>query len=167
MLTGPSGVGKSTLCGELLKHRNFLQLRSHTTRPQRPYEPSTAYHFVTPEVFKRTPMVEQATYQGNLYGLSYAALEESRESDVIHCASCETFPQYHPLGFTSIMLLAPSEEELIRRIRQRDGKDDRVPIALDEHRIARSLSYHACVMNDDLVKATADVLALIDASKRR
>lgn len=59
VVSGPSGVGKGTVCAELARQRpNLLISVSATTRPPRPGEfDGQAYHFVTRERFEH--MVQQ------------------------------------------------------------------------------------------------------------
>ena len=169
MLTGASGVGKSTVASQLVSRAGFTLLRSHTTRAMRPNESADAYHFVSAAAFAATPMVEHMTYQGNSYGLSVAALEAAAaEGDIVHVASCDTFERYHPLGFRSVMLESPDEAELLRRLHERDGHHGRAAIALAEHRNGDEIKERvdAHVTNDALDHAVNEVLGLVDAWRR-
>ena len=83
MITGPSGVGKSTLIKKLLAEfpHDFGFSVSHTTRDPRPGEQDGVdYHFVTGEQMKRDInaglFVEHAEVHGNLYGTSIAAVQD-------------------------------------------------------------------------------------------
>ena len=54
VLSGPGGVGKSTIVQELKKRDHFYFSVSATTREPRPGEvDGEAYHFVTPSEFQR------------------------------------------------------------------------------------------------------------------
>ncbi|OGG39835.1 hypothetical protein A2118_00230 [Candidatus Kaiserbacteria bacterium GWA2_50_9] len=84
VLTGPSGVGKSTITDVLLnrfKHLNAVETVSTTTRQLRSGEQDGVhYHFVSREVFEqqiaRGEFLEHATYSGNFYGTNRRMLEE-------------------------------------------------------------------------------------------
>ena len=83
MITGPSGVGKSTLIKKLLADfpHDFGFSVSHTTRDPRPGEQDGVdYHFVTREQMMRDIdaglFVEHAEVHGNLYGTSIAAVQD-------------------------------------------------------------------------------------------
>src|SRR6478752_5364784 len=74
VITGPSGVGKGTLIGELLRRVPDLELSiSATTRePRQGEEDGRDYHFLPPPEFDRRvdakDFLEFATYSGNRYG---------------------------------------------------------------------------------------------------
>jgi guanylate kinase len=74
VITGPSGVGKGTLIGELLRRVPGLELSvSATTRPPRSGElDGRDYHFLDREEFDRRAtdgeFLEHATYSGHRYG---------------------------------------------------------------------------------------------------
>jgi guanylate kinase len=74
VITGPSGVGKGTLIGELLRRVPGLELSvSATTRPPRSGEVNGRdYHFLDREEFDRRAtdgeFLEHATYSGHRYG---------------------------------------------------------------------------------------------------
>jgi guanylate kinase len=74
VLSGPAGVGKSTVVGYLREHHpEIWHSVSVTTRPQRRGEvDGVNYHFVDAEEFARMvadgELLEHATYAGNWYG---------------------------------------------------------------------------------------------------
>lgn len=79
ILVGPSGVGKTTLLGRLLKEFSWLEhLKSLTTRAPRSTN-DNEYHFVTPEVFKTSlaqgDFIEYAKVYGQLYGVRRSDIE--------------------------------------------------------------------------------------------
>lgn len=81
VITGPSGVGKGTLIGELLKRVSGLELSvSATTREPRHGEvDSRDYHFLDRDEFDRRAregeFLEHATYSGNRYGTVRSEVE--------------------------------------------------------------------------------------------
>jgi guanylate kinase len=81
VITGPSGVGKGTLIGELLRRVPELELSvSATTREPRPGEADGRdYHFLSAEEFDRRveagEFLEHATYSGNRYGTLRSEVE--------------------------------------------------------------------------------------------
>ncbi len=74
IISGPSGVGKSTLVQKLLQAKPQLRFSvSYTTRPKRPQEvEGKHYHFVDAPRFARmiaqNAFLEYAQYNGNWYG---------------------------------------------------------------------------------------------------
>ena len=76
VLTGPSGVGKDTICTALLerfKAFGAVKTVSSTTRqPREGEENGIHYHFLSREAFERQiaqgDFLEYASYGANLYG---------------------------------------------------------------------------------------------------
>ena len=73
VLSGPGGVGKSTIVQELKKRDHFYFSVSATTREPRPGEvDGEAYHFVTPSEFQKMIdaryFLEWADFAGARYG---------------------------------------------------------------------------------------------------
>ena len=74
VISGPSGVGKSTILKELLQRQEDIYFSvSATTRKPRPGEvDGVHYHFRTPEDFQKLiedeALLEWAEYVGNYYG---------------------------------------------------------------------------------------------------
>ncbi|KAK7061123.1 guanylate kinase [Paramarasmius palmivorus] len=83
VLSGPSGVGKSTLLQRLFAEfpDKFGFSVSHTTRAPRPGEiDGKQYHFVTRDKFldliKEGAFIEHAEFSGNFYGTSFQTVRE-------------------------------------------------------------------------------------------
>ena len=86
LITGPSGSGKSTLARIFEEKCGIKEIVSHTTRLPREHEiTGVHYHFVTPEEFEATPMIESVEYDGNHYGTSVKGIEEALSSDKPCC----------------------------------------------------------------------------------
>ena len=73
VLSGPSGVGKTTVAGRLLQNPGYVRSVSVTTRPIRAGEvEGSDYHFVGKDRFdslcQRGEMIEHANVHGNYYG---------------------------------------------------------------------------------------------------
>ncbi|PPQ65432.1 hypothetical protein CVT26_000084 [Gymnopilus dilepis] len=86
VLSGPSGVGKSTLLQRLFAEfpDKFGFSVSHTTRNPRPGEvDGREYHFVTPEKFKellqQNAFIEHAQFSGNFYGTSFETVRQVQQ----------------------------------------------------------------------------------------
>jgi guanylate kinase len=85
VVTGPSGVGKGTLIGELLRDVPGLELSiSATTRRPRPGErDGIDYHFLSEEEFDRRlagdEFMEHAAYSGHRYGTLLSEVEPRLE----------------------------------------------------------------------------------------
>ncbi len=82
VLSGPSGVGKSTVIAELFSQRKNIHFSvSYTTRQPRVGEQNGVnYNFVSREEFEgmiqRNELLEYAEYVDNYYGTSMKVIEE-------------------------------------------------------------------------------------------
>ena len=83
VISGPSGVGKSTVLKALFEGRDDLYFSvSATTRSPRPGERhGVDYHFIEPETFRQWIMdgefLEYAEYVGNFYGTPKKYVDEA------------------------------------------------------------------------------------------
>ena len=73
IFSGPSGVGKSTIINELIKHKKLYFSISHTTREIRHNEINGVdYHFITTDKFKelitQNYFIEYEKYGTDFYG---------------------------------------------------------------------------------------------------
>jgi len=171
VLSGPSGVGKSTLLKKLFAEYPgaFRFSVSHTTRkPREGEEHGSHYHFVTRDDFMdlvgKDGFIEWTEYNGNCYGTSVMAVEECLKSENAKCLldidaegvrSLKTHPQFNPI---LIFVAPPSVEDLKKRLGGRgteteESMQGRLNMALKEIDYAKTGAYHHVVVNDDVDRA--------------
>ncbi len=176
VVSGPSGVGKSTICRRLCALLPAEFSVSFTTRPQRPgEEDGRDYRFVSAEAFDRMlradGLLESAMVYGHQYGTPVApvkaALTENRvivlEIDINGCVQVRRrFPKT-----LTFFILPPTPEEQRRRIidRQTDPEQEiarRLTKADGEVRFAQETGcYDRFLINDDLDATVREIHDLI------
>ncbi|OLP82986.1 Guanylate kinase [Symbiodinium microadriaticum] len=132
VITGPSGVGKSTLIKKLMAEfpGQFGFSVSHTTREPRPGEQAGVdYHFVTRDQMQQDIdaglFVEHAEVHGNLYGTSIEAVQAvTRQGKVclldIDVQGAESVRRSKLASTTSFVFFAPPTAEVLeQRLRGR------------------------------------------------
>jgi guanylate kinase len=178
IVSGPSGVGKSTICKEVVKQlKNAYLSVSVTTRPRGGSEvDGQDYWFISREEFGRRIdkglLLEYAEVFGNLYGTPKDKLEEAlRAGKVavleIDVQGAQQAKAIYPDAVT-IFILPPTQKELAERMNSR-GRD-RVEEAEERLsgagiEIAAGLQhYQYMVINDDLQQAVNEVVQIIKQS---
>lgn len=180
VLSGPSGVGKGTVCSALRKRASDLVYSvSATTRKPRAGEvDGVNYFFKTHEQFQtmiaNNELLEWAQYVNNFYGTPRAFVEETLASgkDVIleiEVQGALQVKQKFPDG-VFIFLMPPNLEELRSRIEGRgtetsDVVDQRMLTAIDEIRTLEQYDY--AVVNDQVELACDRILAILVAEHCR
>jgi guanylate kinase len=178
IISAPSGSGKSTLVRRLLEQDGKLLFSiSWTTRARRGHEvPDQDYHYVSREEFKaaleRDEFLEHAEVFGNYYGTHRSWLERARAEgkDLLLDIDVQGARQLKgrvPDAVT-IFVLAPSRQELEKRLRARSEDSDeviarRLEGAVEE--IRNYGTYDYVVVNRD-VERSADRLASIVKAER-
>jgi len=178
IVSGPSGVGKSTICKEVVKRLNNTYLSvSATTRPKGETEVNGRdYWFISEEEFQRRVnkglLLEYAEVFGHLYGTPKDKVEEALEAGKtvileIDVQGAKQVKVIYP-DAEMIFILPPSQRELAERMRGR-GRDDtaateaRLEEADDE--IAAAWQYYRhMVINDYLGQAVGEVVEIIQQS---
>ncbi|WP_199617829.1 guanylate kinase [Paenibacillus alkalitolerans] len=176
VLSGPSGVGKGTLCDRLRQlSPELVYSVSATTRAPRSGEvEGKNYFFTSRERFQSMiaegELLEWAEYVGNYYGTPRRFVEETiaegrdviLEIDVQGAMQVkERFPEA-----VFIFVLPPSLEELQNRIQSRGTETEsairsRMQVAADEMRLMEHYDY--AVVNDVIDLACARVQSIITA----
>lgn len=180
VLSGPSGVGKGTICRALLaKYPDLAYSISATTRRPRTGEVhGKDYFFYTPEEFreliKANALLEWARVYENYYGTpaAYVAeiLQEGKDCILeIDIQGAMQVKAKRPDG-VFIFIAPPSKDELIRRIEGR-GTENTEEIARRMGQVDEELShlpeYHYMVVNDSIDEAVGKVRSIIIAERCR
>jgi guanylate kinase len=170
VLSGPSGVGKSTLLQRLFAEfpDKFGFSVSHTTRSPRPGElDGKQYHFVSREQFldlvKDRAFIEHAEFSGNLYGTSRQAVSAVQEQGrrCILDIEAQGVRQIKQTDLNPVYLFIspPSMTTLRSRLQNRGTESEasvqkRLATALAEIEYAKQPNVHDLVIvNDDLDRA--------------
>jgi guanylate kinase len=180
VLSGPSGVGKGTVCAALRKiSPELIYSVSATTRAARQgEEEGVNYFFKTREQFQQLidadEMLEWAEYVGNFYGTPRRFVEDMLNSgkDVIleiEVQGALKVKQKFAEG-VFIFLLPPSLDELQNRIVTRGTETDeiirnRMSIALNEIRLMEHYDY--AIINDRVKSACSKIQAILAAEHCR
>lgn len=180
VVTGPSAVGKGTICRTLLKETPDVRFSvSCTTRPARPGETDgVEYFFLTHEEFRRRiaagELLEWAEVYGNYYGTPRQYVDEITDAGMdvildIDMVGARAVREQYP-GAVSIFVIPPSMEALRQRIMGRGTETpEAVQRRLDEAPkwIREGLTYDYVIINDSLEKAVAHLRSVIMAEKSR
>jgi guanylate kinase len=178
VVSGPSGVGKGTVCQALVKGNSDVKVSvSMTTRsPRKGEEEGKSYFFTTKAIFQKLveedAFLEWAEVYGDYYGTPRRYLEEQRllGKDVlleIDTQGARQVKVSYPEGIF-IFLLPPSLKELKARIMKRGTESleaitTRLNFALEEMRTSDIYNY--VVLNDSVEKAVTRINCILEAEK--
>ena len=178
IVSGPSGVGKSTICREVAKRLNNTYLSvSVTTRPRGPGEThGQDYWFISEQEFaeriRQGLLLEYAEVFGHLYGTPKDKVDEQLMAGKtvileIDVQGAKQAKAIYP-DAVMIFILPPSAKVLADRMGRR-GRDDteeaeeRLGGASSE--IAAAWQYYQhLVINEDLQQAVKEVVQIIQGT---
>ena len=187
VISGPSGVGKSTVVQRLLKLDPSLKLStSVSTRPPRPYEKDGIdYVFMKEDKFfegvKAHKFLEHALVHGYYYGTPRDFVEEELtknhvvvlEVDVQGASQIKDLFTSGKIKATSavfIFLIPPSVDILAFRLKKRKTEKEeivnyRLRAAIAELQVMEKYDY--IVVNDKIESAAEKIQAIINVEKER
>lgn len=173
VMSGPSGTGKGTICGELLKREDIFLSVSSTTREIRKGETDgVTYNYTTVEDFKRMidngEMLEYAVYNGNYYGTPQKTVEDMLDKGM------NVLLEIEPQGALQvkkmiedanlIFVIPPSMKELKKRLTERGREtEEQIKERLDSAKweFEQSGKYNYIVVNDDLGRCVDEVCEIL------
>lgn len=184
VLSGPSGVGKSTVISELLSTRKDIYFSvSFTTRAPRVGEANGVnYNFVDRTEFQRMidndELLEYAEYVNNYYGTSLKVIQEKLAAGIdvlldIEVQGAAKVRSKCP-DAVLIFIIPPSFEELSRRLHGRNTDSEetiagRLKKAREEYKEIPKYDY--LVVNDKVADAAQEIFSILEAegcrTKRR
>ena len=180
MLSGPSGVGKSTVIAELFAQRSNIYFSvSYTTRQPRVGEQDGVnYNFVSREEFERMiaddELLEYAEYVDNYYGTSMKLIQEKLDAGIdvlldIEVQGAAKVRARCPDALF-IFIIPPSFEELSRRLHRRNTDSEEViagRLAKARQEFREIPKYDYLVINDKVANAVHEIEAILTAAECR
>jgi len=173
VISGASGVGKSTVLRQVMAARKDLRFSvSATTRAPRPGEQEgVSYYFVSQETFQsmiaEDAFLEYDGHMKNWYGTPKQQLEEklARGNVLLDIEPKGAFAvRASRPDATLIFIAPPSMEELERRLRSRgDTSEDQIQARLARARweMEQSVHYDHVVVNEQVDTCADNILKII------
>ncbi len=175
VLSGPSGVGKTTVAKKLREVPGVVRVMTTTTRSRRPQEvDGRDYRFLTREAFEAEvragAFLEYAEIDGNLYGTPKAEIEKELRAGKVVLVDIDTqgarSVRVLKLPALFVFIAPPDMAELRRRLEGRKTESAealKMRLARAEREMAQKETYDAVVVNSTVERAVEEILALARA----
>ena len=179
VVSGPSGVGKSTIVRRVLDSDPQVRFSiSHTTRAPRAGERNGVDYFFVDEprfraMIEDGAFLEYAIYQKHFYGTSRAAVDEPTEKGFdlileVEMQGAEQLQVRLP-DAVRVFIEPPSLDELETRLRDRRTETEEVlrgRLQRAREELAYAKQCHHRIVNDSVDKAVAALLQIIRNARR-
>lgn len=178
VMSGPSGVGKSTVVKNIMQRLDHLRFSvSATTRPIRPGEvDGVNYYFVSKERFAEMiqagELLEYTNYVGNFYGTPEKPLDDALRNgyDILLDIEVEGALNVKKRRPDAVLIFvgAPSFSELRKRLENRGDTapnliEQRLERAKWEYSMANNYNY--LVINDSVDVCANEIISIVTAEK--
>ena len=175
LVSGPSGVGKTTVVRHILDSVPDLgRVVTTTTRPKRPLEKDGIhYHFVSKRAFMdivhEGGFVEWKEHFGNLYGVTITALQERMDQDIIlevDTRGKRDVARRISDELVTIFLTLPGVDDIkARQMGRRDLSTGELDLRLEKasHELPMAREYDYTVENlklDETVQTVREIIAV-------
>ncbi|MEM1164954.1 MAG: guanylate kinase [Planctomycetota bacterium] len=177
IVSGPSGVGKTTIARSIEQTipQAVFSVSATTRQPRAQETAGESYYFLPEEQFLDKvgagAFLEHAEYAGNRYGTLREPTDEllAKGRVVLLDIEVEGAKQVKARmpSALAIFIEAPSDEELLRRLRDRRSEDERTIMRRFDVARREITEAHACgvydvfIVNDDLERATAEAIEIV------
>jgi guanylate kinase len=174
IVSGPAGVGKTTICDQLLRLPNFTRSISATTRLPRPGERDEVdYIFMNQLAFedacRENRFLEWANVHGRYYGTPRGPVEQHLRQgrNVILNIDVQGAAQIRGSGLPliSFFLLPPNRAALEERIRRRNQDS---PAEIDRRlreadvEMGRAPEYDYQIVNDEIGRTVQNIVSILE-----
>ncbi len=174
VISGPSGVGKTTICNEIVSRRkDIVYSISATSRPRRKGEKNGREYFFLSEVefknwIKQKKFAEYAIVHGNYYGTPIEFLQQNLRKgfsilmDIDVQGAKKLMPLY-PDG-VYIFVMPPDFDELKNRLLKRNTEEAKViekRLKTAKKELEYANDYKYVVKNECLEKTITEILEII------
>ena len=173
VVSGPSGVGKTTIARKLAEVDGIVRVMTTTTRAKRPKEVGGRdYRFLTRAEFEaavgRGEFLEYAEIDGNLYGTPKAEIERRIAEGKLVLADIDVqgVRAVRELGLLAmfVFIAPPDMAELRRRLEGRKSEGPEAVarrLARAEREMAEKDSYDVVVTNVAVERTLEEILAAV------
>lgn len=182
VISGPSGVGKTTITRQVIKRLDAQFSISMTTRPQTASDTNGLdYQFVTEEEFKshidNNDLLEWANVFGNHYGTPRKPVEEALSAGRIMILEIDVqgaidVKKNMPEAY-GVFILPPHEDVLLQRLRDRGREDEAIiqkrfnKAKLEISMAKESNVYDLFVVNDVLEDAITKIVTTVKTEQAK
>lgn len=176
VISGPSGVGKTTICNEIIicRSKDIRYSISATSRPKRKNEKNgREYYFLSRKKFKewidKGFFIEYAIVHDNYYGTPKKFLEENLKNGYhvllnVDVQGARELMKKCPEG-VFIFITPPDMAELVKRLQKRNTDDEeeiKKRLLTAQKELEYKGDYKYIIENRNLEKTVKEILTIVD-----